>query len=92
MMRKAAIAGVALVSAGGGHAGPAAPAPTLEYAFTASVLVAPPVEMGQADGGRKRFIAITGGTVSGPMLAGEVLPGGGDWHGDRDRDSGCARC
>jgi predicted TIM-barrel fold metal-dependent hydrolase len=31
------------------------------------VQVATPVEMGQADGGRKRFIAITGGKVEGPM-------------------------
>jgi hypothetical protein len=36
--------------------------------------------MGQADGGRKRFIAITGGSVDGPMLKGEVLAGGGDWQ------------
>jgi hypothetical protein len=36
--------------------------------------------MGQADGGRKRFIAITGGSVSGPKLNGEVLNGGGDWQ------------
>ena len=61
-------------------AAPAAPPPTLEYAFTATITLAPPVEMGEADGGRKRFIAITGGTVSGPMLNGEVLNGGGDWQ------------
>ncbi|HEY0959555.1 MAG TPA: DUF3237 domain-containing protein [Novosphingobium sp.] len=60
--------------------GPVAPAPLLEYAFTANVMVAPPVEMGQADGGRKRFIAITGGTLTGPRLSGEVLQGGGDWQ------------
>lgn len=60
--------------------GPAAPAPTLEYAFTATVTLAPPVEQGTVDGGRKRFIAITGGTVEGPMLHGSVLPGGGDWQ------------
>ena len=60
--------------------GPAAPEPSLAYVFTARVNVAAPVEMGQADGGRKRFIAITGGTVSGPRLSGEVLNGGGDWQ------------
>ena len=32
-----------------------------------------------AGGGRRRFIAITGGTVEGPRLRGIVLPGGGDW-------------
>lgn len=61
-------------------ASPAAPAPTLEYAFTATVQVAPPIEQGTVDGGRKRFIAITGGTVSGPLFTGSVLPGGGDWQ------------
>jgi hypothetical protein len=60
--------------------GPAAPAPSLEYAFTATVTLAPPLEQGSVDGGRKRFIAITGGSVAGPMLQGIVLPGGGDWQ------------
>jgi Protein of unknown function (DUF3237) len=60
--------------------GPVAPAPTLEYAFTATITLASPVEQGTVDGGRKRFIAITGGTVQGPMLHGSVLPGGGDWQ------------
>ncbi|MFM5953179.1 MAG: DUF3237 domain-containing protein [Novosphingobium sp.] len=60
--------------------GPAAPAPALEYAFTATVTLAPPVEQGTIDGGRQRFIAITGGTVDGPLLHGSVLPGGGDWQ------------
>ena len=59
---------------------PAAPAPTLEYAFSARVELAPPVEQGTVDGARKRFIPITGGTVTGPMLTGTVLAGGGDWQ------------
>lgn len=71
----------ATLSAGAADAlGPAAPAPSLEYAFTTRVEVAPPVELGEAGGGRKRFIAITGGRITGPMLSGEVLPGGGDWQ------------
>ena len=61
-------------------ASPAAPQPTLEFAFTATVQVAPPVEQGTVDGGRRRFIAITGGTVAGPLLNGIVLAGGGDWQ------------
>ncbi len=60
--------------------GPAAPAPTLAYAFSVKVTLAPPVEVGEADGGRRRFIAITGGEVYGPRLHGTVLPGGGDWQ------------
>jgi len=69
-------AGLALT----GATGPAAPAPTLEYVFTVRASLLPPVEQGAIDGGRKRFIAITGGTVSGPRLEGSVLPGGGDWQ------------
>ncbi len=59
---------------------PETPAPTLEFAFTATVQVAPAVEQSTIDGGRRRFIAITGGTVNGPLLNGTVLPGGGDWQ------------
>ncbi len=69
-----------LLGAAAAGAEPAAPAPSLEYVFTARVNVAAPVEMGQVDGGRKRFIAITGGSVSGPKLTGEVLSAGGDWQ------------
>ena len=79
MLRKSAPLAL-LAAAGGAQAEPAAPAPGLEYAFTATVLVAQPVEQGEADGGRKRFIAITGGKVEGPRLSGEVLAGGGDWQ------------
>ncbi len=78
-MRKAIIAAAALITAPALGA-PAAPPPTLEYVFSAKVTLAPPVEQGEADGGRKRFIAITGGTVSGPKLTGTVLAAGGDWQ------------
>lgn len=60
--------------------GPAAPAPTLTYAFSVRATLAPPVEEGEVDGGRRRFIPITGGEVSGPSLNGTVLSGGGDWQ------------
>jgi len=78
--KAAAVAAAAAALAGPAGADPAAPAPTLDYAFTATVLVAPALEQGAVDGGRKRFIAITGGQVSGPLLTGEVLAGGGDWQ------------
>lgn len=61
-------------------ANPSAPAPKLEYAFSAKITLMPPVEQGEIDGKRARFIAITGGSVSGPRLSGEVLAGGGDWQ------------
>ena len=62
-------------------AGPApAAAPVLEHMFSIRVEVAPAVETGTVAGTRRRFIAITGGTVTGPALHGIVLPGGGDWQ------------
>lgn len=64
----------------GASAEPSAPAPTLTYAFSIRAELAPPVEQGVVAGARHRFIAITGGTVSGPKLSGVVLPGGGDWQ------------
>lgn len=60
--------------------GPAAPAPTLVHAFTVRATLDPAVELGPVDGGRRRFIPVTGGTVDGPALSGTVLPGGGDWQ------------
>ncbi len=66
-------------------AGVATPiAPILTPVFSAHITLAAPIESGRIDGKRKRFIAITGGTVSGPMLSGEVLPGGGDWQSIHD--------
>ncbi|WP_206239177.1 DUF3237 domain-containing protein [Novosphingobium terrae] len=56
------------------------PAPQLEYAFSAQITLDPPLEMGSVDGARRRYIGITGGTITGPMLQGTVLPGGGDWQ------------
>jgi hypothetical protein len=73
-------AGLALAASPVAAQTPAAPAPTLDYAFTARITLAAPVEQGEVSGGRKRFIAITGGTVDGPMFKGTVLPGGGDWQ------------
>jgi hypothetical protein len=55
-------------------------APLLSHVFTARVTVAPAIEHGMIDGKRKRFIPITGGTISGPRLSGTILPGGGDWQ------------
>jgi hypothetical protein len=49
-----------------------------EYAFTARVSVAAPRDIAAAPEGLRRFVPITGGTVEGPLLRGEVLAGGGD--------------
>ena len=55
-------------------------APTLAHVFDARIDVAAPVEIGVTAAGARRVIAITGGTVSGPGLAGRVLPGGADYQ------------
>jgi hypothetical protein len=60
--------------------GPHAPAPTLEFAFSLRGELSPPVELGEIDGKRRRFIGIVGGVVSGPRLTARVLSGGGDWQ------------
>lgn len=84
MNRTSAALGAAVLLGAGALAattpGPSAPAPTLEYAFSVRFALAPPLEVGETDGGRRRFIAITGGEVYGPGLHGQVLPGGGDWQ------------
>ena len=51
-----------------------------EYAFTARVAVAAPLVVGNGPEGLRRFVAIEGGTVSGPLLNGKVLAGSGDWQ------------
>ena len=56
------------------------PALQTRFAFTARVAVAPPVTIGQGPEGLRRFVAIEGGLVSGPLLNGRVLPGSGDWQ------------
>jgi Protein of unknown function (DUF3237) len=80
MLRKLlAITGVLSLATGLGAA-PSAPAPTLEYAFSVKADLLPPLEQGDVDGKRARFIGITGGSVDGPKLSGKVLSGGGDWQ------------
>ncbi len=60
------------------------PDPVLELAFEVRVEVEPPLIVGGGPSEQINFVAITGGTVSGPRFSGRVLPGGGDWYVDRD--------
>ena len=82
LLAAAALGLATLAGAAGAQApqGAAAPAPRLTYVFTVKVTLDPAVEVGQSEGGRRRFIAVTGGEVYGPRLHGKVLPGGGDWQ------------
>jgi hypothetical protein len=59
--------------------------PRLELAFEVRVQVDRAVRVGgQDDREVLWFVAITGGTVDGPRLRGEVLAGGGDWYVERE--------
>lgn len=58
----------------------AEPAPTLEFAFEERVTLAPPVKVGDTAFGYRQYIPITGGSVTGPKLKGEVVPGGWDFQ------------
>ena len=40
----------------------------------------PVQEIGDLPGGRRRVVPIAGGRADGPLLAGEILPGGADWQ------------
>lgn len=65
--------------AGGGSKAP--PAPSLVFAFELRATVADPVVIGQVPHGLRRIVAITGGTVRGPMMNGIVVPNSGaDWQ------------
>jgi hypothetical protein len=55
-------------------------APPLTHVFDLEVLVGSAQELGEIGGGRRRVIPITGGTLSGPGLTGQVLAGGADWQ------------
>jgi hypothetical protein len=57
------------------------PAPPLVFAFELRATVADPVVIGQVPHGLRRIVAITGGTVRGPMMNGVVVPNSGaDWQ------------
>jgi hypothetical protein len=59
-----------------------APAPpALVFAFELRATVGDPVVIGEVPHGLRRIVAITGGTVRGPMMNGIVLPNSGaDWQ------------
>ena len=79
--RRHLLAAAAAAPAGSAHAQPArTPAARTEFVFEAAVTVAAPLDLGDTGGGVRRVVPITGGRVTGPMLKGEVLPGGADWQ------------
>lgn len=57
--------------------------PRLEFAFEIRVDCAEDIRIGRSAEEVLGFIPIIGGTVEGPRLRGEVVPGGGDWAIER---------
>lgn len=56
----------------------------LELVAKLKVLIAEPIDAGTTPAGHRRVIPITGGTVEGPRITGEVLGVGADWSVVRD--------
>lgn len=59
---------------------PADAVPRVEFAFEERVTLAPAVVLGNTALGYRQYIPITGGTVAGPKLKGQVVPGGFDFQ------------
>lgn len=57
--------------------------PSLRHAFDLHVDVGPTERIGHGDGELLEFTPVVGGVVTGPMLDGFVLAGGGDWSTTR---------
>ncbi|KAI2789381.1 hypothetical protein POX_d04869 [Penicillium oxalicum] len=55
------------------------PPPKLSHLFTLRCAVDPPMEIGKGPYGRRRCVPIKSGSVHGPHLQGEVVPGGADF-------------
>lgn len=54
--------------------------PTLAHVCDLEVALDPVRELGPGRAGARRIIPIVGGTVSGPMFSGRILPIGADWQ------------
>ena len=52
----------------------------LDFVVELRVSIGPVRELGPGPSGIRRVVPITGGTFEGPVLSGQVLPGGADWQ------------
>ena len=75
---------ISMIAAGAaqppGAAPPTAAVPVIEFAFEERVTLDPAVVLGDTAIGYRQYIPITGGTVAGPRLKGQVVPGGFDFQ------------
>jgi muconolactone delta-isomerase len=57
------------------------PAPALRQVYRLEATLAKPLDLGETAQGRRRIVALTGGTFTGPDLNGTLLPGvSADWQ------------
>ena len=57
------------------------PEPRLSLTYRLDATLAPPSDLGDTARGRRRIVALTGGTFTGPELNGTLLPGASaDWQ------------
>jgi hypothetical protein len=56
------------------------PTPGLELIVRLDATLAEPIDLGVTPQGHRRVVPITGGRLDGPMVTGEILPGGADWQ------------
>lgn len=61
-------------------------APSMTYGFTIDVALQPSIVLADSPRGRCVYIPIVGGTVLGPRIQAEVIPGGGDRAFERTGD------
>jgi len=54
--------------------------PELRHICDIEAQVGPLRDLGPTPHGRRRIVPILGGTVKGPRLRGEIVPGGADWQ------------
>jgi hypothetical protein len=59
---------------------PDSPALCTELLFTATIQVAPTIDLGPSPLGERRMVPILSGTLEGPKIKGRILPGGIDWQ------------
>lgn len=57
--------------------------PVLEYVFEIRATIEPDFHIGRGPDEKLSFTPVSGGSVAGPKLNGEVLSGGGDWAIER---------
>ena len=73
-------------------AGPDLPAfartPKFEFVYECDATLSPALDFGKTIEGQRRIIPITGGTVRGSQIRGEILSGGADWNLTRSDGAG----